>query len=227
MRRPLRLHGNGAVLAVDAQRPGVGAVLRPGAGAGARDLPAREVVAGLGRGAERDGVGRAVVQRALRGTAVCVICNGIEIRGPVRGEVQVAMNVGHARGCASAGRDGDARRRRAAVGAGPAGERVAALGRVVQREGCRLNGVARLVRHAAGERTAVEVVADRVGDRRPVRGEGQGSVDVRKARRRARTGRDLDGRLRRCAVGTGPAGEVVARPGRVVQCEGCRLNGVR
>ena len=140
-------------------------------------------------------------------TAVQVIRDRVGIQRPVCSVAAVA-------GAACGNRDGQvvfARQVRAA----PARERVSGLCRLIQRDCCRFHGIGRRV---AGGSTAVQVIRDRVGIQRPVRGIAAVSDAAR---------RDGDGQviLARQA-GAAPAGEGVAGACGVLEGKGVRLDGV-
>ena len=192
---------------------GVGALARAALGNRDRQLrvvavgtrPAGERIAVPSRRVQRECIGLdGVRSRVRRFAAVQFIIDLIRNDVPVRGEV-------HCAGAAFV--DQHAHLRRVAVGAGPAGERIACLDRIVQREGRRFGRVGRRV---VG-RTAVQIVCDRIACRRPC---------CNIAAVAGASGRDDDCHGRLGKTGTGPAGEVIAVLDRVVQRDGRAGDGV-
>ena len=101
------------------------------------------------------------------------------------------------------------------VRAAPARERVSGLCRLIQRDCCRFHGIGRRV---AGGSTAVQVIRDRVGIQRPVRG----IAAVAGAALRDGDGQVILARQ----AGAAPAGEGVAGACGVLEGKGVRLDGV-
>ena len=195
-----------AAVADAAGRDGDGQVILPRQ---VRAAPARERVTDPCRLIQRDCCRFHSVEIRIAGycAAVQVIRDRVGIQRPVCSVAAVA-------GAACGNRDGQvvfARQVRAA----PARERVSGLCRLIQRDCCRFHGIGRRV---AGGSTAVQVIRDRVGIQRPVRG----IAAVAGAALRDGDGQVILARQ----AGAAPAGEGVAGACGVLEGKGVRLDGV-